>query len=357
MRPCCEGMVKLDLSHNFLGTGVQLLLEAVRTLKQLRWLSLKDNCIDDDVGKALALLLKEMPALLLLDVSDNMLRNSGRQLTAALRHNTTLTKLNLRANFLSDSTGMLLLVAMKTNTTLLSLDLRGNILLESTLTRLQALLVRRRKLLQVERQQTKIRNAVKTAVSSVVKLSRTPGARARRTVSRSLLATENNKVSSFAKGKGKAVQTVSLGPAAVLPGRKTDIFSRKPCSPSGPTTASQARLWPKALKNTLPASPLGEFGFQKKQTKKLAPKALRSSIDRLSRPARHPVTLSPKIKRNKTEKEIQERAEIYALNAIMQYWNNSLMEKFEQRQKMMGDTSAITTEKNDREEQTAVGCV
>ncbi|NWV06097.1 DRC5 protein, partial [Ptilonorhynchus violaceus] len=147
---------------NFTEQDCSNLAAAVRMCRKLKVFKLTRSKVDDDKTKLLARNLMDHPCLLELDLSHNLIRDSGAQalgklisrsrletlnlcnnqihhlgaqaLAQALGESSTLTSLNLRLNCVEDKGGEAIGHALMTNTSLKSLHLGSNNLSEPTAT-------------------------------------------------------------------------------------------------------------------------------------------------------------------------------------------------------------------------------
>jgi len=100
-----------------------------------------EEALSDKGAIRLAEALKHNTSLTELDLVDNRVgKNGAAKLAEALRHNTTLTTLLLRNNELQDSGAIKLAKALRSNTTLTLLNLSNNCIRDAGATQLAALL-------------------------------------------------------------------------------------------------------------------------------------------------------------------------------------------------------------------------
>jgi len=89
--------------------------------------SLEGCNVNDDECRAIAEVLKENTALEKLDLSDNLITDSGAMaLAEALEENEHLTEINLKQNKISDAGALAFAKMLRVNSTLRILNLRAN---------------------------------------------------------------------------------------------------------------------------------------------------------------------------------------------------------------------------------------
>jgi len=120
---------ELDLSENNLqDAGCEIVCKVLSGISTLTKLFLIDNNISDKAAKHIATVLSQNMQIKELDLSRNNLRNVGCIIICkALQKISTLTKLSFRSNNISDSVALMSITnVLSSNTGLKELDLSGN---------------------------------------------------------------------------------------------------------------------------------------------------------------------------------------------------------------------------------------
>ena len=130
-----QTITHLDLSHNNITNyGVRLLSKLMGPKSVLMFLNLAGNQVHADGGKYLGRALKRNDSLTELNLRLNRLEDDGgRMLLEGARHSHSLTALNLSCNSLASASGDALAVALSSETLpLANIDLSGNTLDDRT---------------------------------------------------------------------------------------------------------------------------------------------------------------------------------------------------------------------------------
>eukprot|EP00746_Dinoflagellata_sp_MGD_P091172 gnl/MRDRNA2_/MRDRNA2_36110_c0_seq1.p1 gnl/MRDRNA2_/MRDRNA2_36110_c0~~gnl/MRDRNA2_/MRDRNA2_36110_c0_seq1.p1 ORF type:complete len:542 (-),score=103.43 gnl/MRDRNA2_/MRDRNA2_36110_c0_seq1:258-1883(-) len=118
-----DQLTHLGLADCFLGDAIEPILNILGTCRNLVYISLRLNCINDGLSLELCRALDESASLTEVDLSSNELGdNFGQAFAKVLRLNETLWKVDLTRNLLGVRSGEALLEVMtKKNTTLVSI--------------------------------------------------------------------------------------------------------------------------------------------------------------------------------------------------------------------------------------------
>jgi hypothetical protein len=101
----CQGLKHVDLSTNkIMDDGAKIVGDVLRQCEVLESLNLRNNCISDEGAAKIAGALWQCTRLTHIDLSDNMIGDEGAgRLAGALQHCDKIVEMDLRYNEIGDS--------------------------------------------------------------------------------------------------------------------------------------------------------------------------------------------------------------------------------------------------------------
>ena len=128
---------ELDLSNNFMHTaGIIKVFKSMENILNLRKISINGNIITDEAANYIAVILSQNTKLEELDLGRNNLQTAGAiKIFQGIMHISTLTKLNIAHNMITNEATEYILSVMSNNNNLRKLNLSHNNIVISDLTK------------------------------------------------------------------------------------------------------------------------------------------------------------------------------------------------------------------------------